>query len=131
LYRHDWQVNTIDVPTKLVRQDTILGGLSIGQFGNYWIWGHKRNYTHPVWSIIGSQLYTPGVIYYWFQLKYGLIPYIKPGTQSGEGRTVFPDAKHFERSSNVYCIDIIASTGPTKPDIDTFMSRVFISNDFA
>jgi len=26
---HDWQVNTIDGPTKLVRQDAILGGLSI------------------------------------------------------------------------------------------------------
>jgi len=30
-YRHDWQVNTIDGPSKLVRQDAILGGLSIGQ----------------------------------------------------------------------------------------------------
>jgi len=30
-HRHDWQVNTIDGPTKLVRQDAILGGLSIGQ----------------------------------------------------------------------------------------------------
>ena len=28
------QVNTIDGPTKLVRQDAILGGLSIGQFNN-------------------------------------------------------------------------------------------------
>jgi len=27
----DWQVNTIDGPTKLVRQDASLGGLSIGQ----------------------------------------------------------------------------------------------------
>jgi len=27
----DWQVNTIDGPTKLVRQDAILGELSIGQ----------------------------------------------------------------------------------------------------
>ena len=31
LHRHDWQMNTIDGPTKLVRQDAILGGLSIGQ----------------------------------------------------------------------------------------------------
>jgi len=31
LHRHDWQVNTIDGPAKLVRQDAILGGLSIGQ----------------------------------------------------------------------------------------------------
>jgi len=31
LHRHDWQMNTIDGQTKLVRQDTILGGLSIGQ----------------------------------------------------------------------------------------------------
>ena len=31
LYRHDWQVNTIDGLTKLVRQDAILGGLSTGQ----------------------------------------------------------------------------------------------------
>jgi len=31
LHRHDWQVNTKDGPTKLVRQDAILGGLSIGQ----------------------------------------------------------------------------------------------------
>jgi len=31
LHRQDWQVNTIDGPTKLVRQDAILGGLSIGQ----------------------------------------------------------------------------------------------------
>ena len=31
LHRRDWQVNTIDGPTKLVRQDAILGGLSIGQ----------------------------------------------------------------------------------------------------
>jgi len=27
-----WQVNTKDSPTKQVRQDAILGGLSIGQF---------------------------------------------------------------------------------------------------
>ena len=32
LHTHDWQVNTINGPTKLVRQDAILGGLSIGQF---------------------------------------------------------------------------------------------------
>ena len=31
LHRHDWQVNTIVGPTKLVRQDAIVGGLSIGQ----------------------------------------------------------------------------------------------------
>jgi len=35
LHRHDWQVNTIDGPTKLVRQDAILGVLSIGQFMGY------------------------------------------------------------------------------------------------
>jgi len=29
----DWQLNIIDGPTKLVRQDAILGGLSIGQIG--------------------------------------------------------------------------------------------------
>jgi len=33
LHSHDWQVNTIDGPTKLVRQDAILGGLLIGQCG--------------------------------------------------------------------------------------------------
>jgi len=33
--RHDWQVNTIDGPTKLVRQDAILGGLSIGQLRHF------------------------------------------------------------------------------------------------
>ena len=31
LNKQDWQVNTIDGPTKLVCQDAILGGLSIGQ----------------------------------------------------------------------------------------------------
>ena len=31
LLRHDWQVNTIDGPTKLVHQDAILGGVSMGQ----------------------------------------------------------------------------------------------------
>jgi len=31
LHRHDWQVNTIDGPTKLVRQDAIFGELSLGQ----------------------------------------------------------------------------------------------------
>ena len=31
LHRHDWQVNTKDGPTKLVRQDAILGGLLIGK----------------------------------------------------------------------------------------------------
>jgi len=31
LHRHDWQVNTIDGPTKLVRQGAIVGALSIGQ----------------------------------------------------------------------------------------------------
>jgi len=34
LHRNDWQVNTIDCPTKLVRQDAILGALSIGQLGS-------------------------------------------------------------------------------------------------
>ena len=29
LHRYDRQVNTIECPTKLVRQDAILGGLSI------------------------------------------------------------------------------------------------------
>ena len=36
LHRYDWQVNTIDGPTKLVRQDAILGGLSIGQLAGHW-----------------------------------------------------------------------------------------------
>jgi len=31
LHRYDWKVNKIDGPTKLVRQDAILGGLSIGE----------------------------------------------------------------------------------------------------
>jgi len=31
LHRQDWQVNTKDSPTKQVRQEAILGGLSIGQ----------------------------------------------------------------------------------------------------
>jgi len=31
LNKQDWQVNTINGPTKLVRRDAILGGLSIGQ----------------------------------------------------------------------------------------------------
>jgi len=35
LHRHDWQVNIIDGQTKLVRQDAILGGMSIGHFPAY------------------------------------------------------------------------------------------------
>jgi len=43
LHRHDWQVNIKDGPTKLVRQDAILGGLSIGQLCKMWsMWMFKR-----------------------------------------------------------------------------------------
>jgi len=43
LHRHDWQVNTKDGPTKLVPQDAMLGGLSIGQIQMC------RNYVAFLW----------------------------------------------------------------------------------
>jgi len=51
IYWTSWMVITICIGIidkwiqEMSRQDTIFGGLSIGQFGNYCIWGRKRNYT--------------------------------------------------------------------------------------
>ena len=46
LHRNAWQVNTKGGPTKHVRQNAILGGLSIGQFP----WYRHRGDHLPAWS---------------------------------------------------------------------------------
>jgi len=56
LHRHDLQVNTIDGPTKLVRPDAILGGLSMGHFFMVYLWGNATTPSqwwpvNPVWQI--------------------------------------------------------------------------------